>query len=333
MKNLQASIFVLLLLFTPLFSQEDPLPSWNEGPAKEAIFEFVRKANDLSSRTYIPLKDRIATFDLDGTLIVEKPNNPWRFFTLDRVKSLAPDHPEWKNQEPFEAILAGDDEKINRLSGKEWLEIINATHTGISTEAYSNSVKEWLANARHPRFDRLFTSLAYQPMLEVIAYLRSNGFKTYIMTGSTQEFLRVFSQSVYGIPPEQAYGSSFANGFEYRNEKPILMMLPKLFFEDNFAGKAIGINLFIGKHPAIAFGNSDGDQEMLEWTQAGGCNRLMMLVSHDDRGREYDYPKSDPNALSPAVKNEAEKKGWIIISMKRDWKRIFSFEEEQACKP
>lgn len=330
-----ARILLFLLSFSILNAREDPLPSWNEGSAKKAILEFVRKANDLNSSSYIPLENRIATFDLDGTLLIEKPLNPWRIFSLDQVKIMASSHPEWKIQEPFKTALSNDSEKISRWTKQDWIAIFNATHTGITTEAYAKNVEKWIATAMHPRYNTLFSELAYQPMVELLAYFRSNGYKTYIFTASTQEFIRIFSQSVYGIPPEQVFGSSFVTHFEYQNGNPVLMMMPKLFFDDNSAGKPIGINLFIGKRPSAACGNSDGDREMLEWTQGASCAKLMMLVNHDDPVREYSYynaeglPLGGSDSLSQSLMEEANMRGWTVISMKRDWKRVFAFEKDR----
>lgn len=329
-----AIIFVLIPLFS-LFSQGDPLPSWNEGPAKQAIFEFVRKAKDISSPGYIAPANRIATFDQDGTLWVEQPLQPQQIFNSERIKALAPHHPEWINQEPFKAILADDTKAVAKLTNQETIQIVAQTYAGISTDAYEAEVKQWIATARNPRFGKLYTELVYQPMLEVLEYLRSNGFKTYIVTGLGQDFVRAYSQSVYGIPTEHVIGSSLVTKFEYKEGKPILVAQPKAFVVNNSEGKPAAINLFIGKHPAAAFGNSDGDRQMLEWTQGGGEGaKLMMLVFHDDPVREYAYgpadglPTPDSGAFSESLMNEAKNKGWTVISMKKDWKRIFPFQRK-----
>jgi len=309
----------------------DPLPSWNDGSTKQAILSFVKEVTHKSGPKYVEPEDRIATFDQDGTLWVSHPLYTQAMFALDRVRELAPKHPEWKNKEPFKAVIAGDREAMANFTESDWELIVAATHTGMSTEAFLEIVKQWLATANHPRFKRPYTELVYQPMIEVMDYLRANEFKTYIVTGGGQEFVRVYSEQVYGIPPEQVVGSSILTKYEYKDGKPVLMREPKVFFIDDHAGKAIGINLFIGKRPYAAFGNSGGDREMLEWTQAGDGARLMMLVYHDDAEREYAYgpagglPDTKVGTFTQALMEEAKKRGWVIISMKNDWRRIFSF--------
>jgi phosphoglycolate phosphatase-like HAD superfamily hydrolase len=311
----------------------DPLPSWNDTAPKKAIIAFVEKVTKEGSADFVPPEARIATFDQDGTTWVSHPIYTQAMFALDRVGVLARQHPEWKNQEPFKAVIAGDREEMAKFTESDWEFIVAATHTGMSTEAFLEIVKQWLATAKHPRFKRPYTELVYQPMIEVMDYLRANGFKTYIVTGGGQEFVRVYSKRVYGIPPEQVVGSSILTKYEYRDGKPVLMREPKVFFVDDHAGKAIGINLFIGKRPYAAFGNSGGDREMLEWTTAGEGARLAMLVLHDDAEREYAYgpagglPDTKVGTFSQALMDEAKKSGWIVISMKNDWKRIFAFEQ------
>lgn len=312
--------------------QIDPLPSWNEGPVKQAIVSFVQKVTDKSSPAYVPPEDRIATFDQDGTLWVEHPLYTQAMFALDRVHELAPRHPEWKTKQPFKAILGNDREAMAKFTEGDWAKILGVTHAGMTTEAFLKISQEWLAQAKHPRFKRLYTELVYLPMLEVMQYFRHNGFKTYIVTGFGQEFVRVYGERVYGVPPEQVVGSSLATKYEYQDGKPVLMRLPKVFFIDNFAGKAIGINLFIGKRPLAAFGNSTGDQQMLEWTQAGDGARLMMLVLHDDPEREYAYgpagglPDTEVGTFSEALMAEARQRGWVVVSMKKDFKKVFAWE-------
>ncbi len=326
--------YFVLVIFSSLIAQENVLPSWKEGAAKQAIMEFVHATCDLGSPKYVQPADRIATFDQDGTLWVEHPLYVQAIFALDRVKELAPAHPEWKNKEPFQAIMSDDKKAIAKFAEHDWELIIAATHSGMSTDNFSQIASHWLASAKHPRFNQPYTKLVFQPMLEVMEYLRVNGFKIYIVTGGGQEFVRVYGQPVYGIPPEQIIGSSIATKYEYQqNGTPILMRLPKVFFITNFDGKAIGINLFIGKRPYAAFGNSDGDREMLEWTQAGPGTRLMMLVLHDDAEREYAYgpadglPDTTVGTFSDALMAEAKKRNWTVISMKNDWKRIFPFSK------
>jgi phosphoglycolate phosphatase-like HAD superfamily hydrolase len=324
---------VLLTVHANANAQTSPLPSWNDGPAKQAIVSFVKEVTDKSGTKYVEPEDRIATFDQDGTLWVEHPLYTQAMFALDRIHDLAPQHPEWKQREPFKTVLANDFGAMTKFSESDWEAILAVTHTGMTTEAFLEIVKQWIATAKDPRFHRLHTELVYQPMLEVMHYLRTSGFKTYIVTGGGQEFVRPYSQRVYGIPPEQVVGSSVATTYEYRDGKAVLMRDPKVFFIDNNAGKAIGINLFIGKRPCAAFGNSTGDREMLEWTQAGDGARLMMLVLHDDPTREYAYgpaaglPDTKVGTFSQALYDEAKSKGWNVISMKKDWKHIFAFEK------
>jgi phosphoglycolate phosphatase-like HAD superfamily hydrolase len=308
------------------------LTSWNDGPAKQAILDFVHATIDQASPSYVPPDDRVASFDQDGTLWVEHPIYTQAMFALDRVRVLAPAHPEWKNDEPFKTVLSGDLEAVGHFAEKDWTEIIGATHAGMTTDAFLDIAKQWLETAQHPRFRRLYTELVYQPMFEVLDYLRASEFDTYIVTGGGQEFVRVYSQRIYGIPPEQVVGSSVVTKYEMKDGKPVLMRLPKVFFVDDHDGKAIGINLFIGKRPHAAFGNSDGDREMLEWTGAGAGARLKMLVHHDDAEREYAYgpagdlPDTKVGTFSVSLMEEARARDSTVISMKNDWKRIFSFE-------
>jgi hypothetical protein len=323
---------VVALIPTPTQAQSAPLASWNDGPARQAILDFVHATTDRASSDFVPPEDRIATFDQDGTLWVEHPVFAQAMFALDRVRVLAPQHPEWKSQEPFSVVLSSDPEKVTNFTEKDWTEIVGATHAGMSNDEFEQIVKQWLATAKHPRFKRPYTELVYQPMLEVMGYLRANGFRTYFVTGGGQEFVRVYAERVYGIPPEQVVGSSIVTKYEMKDGKPVLMRLPTVFFIDDHDGKAVGINMFIGKRPYAAFGNSDGDREMLEWTGAGTGVRLKMLVLHDDGAREYAYgpaeglPDTKPGTFSTALYDEAKKSGWAVISMKKDWKRIFPFE-------
>ena len=327
------ALCVVLLGITSAQAQRDPLPSWNDGPAKQAIISFVKDTTDKSSTKYVEFKDRIATFDQDGTLWTEQPLYAQAMFALDRVGKLAPKHPEWKQTQPFKAVLEGDRPAMGKFTESEWMEIVAVTHAGMSTEAFQTLVKQWLATAKAPRFDRPYTDLIYQPMLEVMKYLRENGFRAYIVTGGGQEFVRVYSEQVYGVSPEQVVGSSIVTKYDNSSGEPVLMREPKVFFIDDGPGKAIGINLFIGKRPFAAFGNSGGDAQMLEWTQAGDGARLMMLVYHDDAKREYAYgpagglSDSHVGTFSEALMAEAKKNGWIVISMKNDWKHIFAFEK------
>ena len=339
-KSLAALLFWISLgAITALHAQNDPLPSWNDGAAKQAILNFVKTTTDQSNPAYVKPGDRIATFDQDGTLWTEHPLYTQAMFALARVGQLAPKHPEWKTKQPFAAVLTGDKLAMSKFTESDWMQIVAATHGGMSTEDFQELVKQWLATAKAPRFDRPYTDLVYQPMLEVMQYFRANGYRTYIVTGGGQEFVRVYSEQVYGVPPEQVVGSSIVTQYDNSTGKPVLMREPKVFLIDDGPGKAVGINLFIGKHPYAAFGNSgsadlkSGDAQMLEWTQAGGGKRLMMLVHHDDATREYAYgpagglPDTHVGTFSDALMTEAQKNGWIVISMKNDWNRIFAFDK------
>ncbi len=327
------ALCALALAGLPAQAEPDPLPSWNEGPAKQAVIHYVKSTTDKSSPQFVAPEDRVATFDQDGTLWVEHPLYTQAMFALDRVHELAPKHPEWKTTEPFKAVLADDNGAIGSFAEADWEKILAVTHAGMSTEDFLELTKDWLAKAKHPRFKHVYTDLVYQPMLEVMRYLRANGFKTYIVTGGGQEFVRAYSERVYGVPPEQVIGSSILTKYEPNNGKPALMREPKVFFIDDHGGKPVGINLFIGKRPQAAFGNTGGDAEMLRWTQAGPGTRLMMLVYHDDAEREFAYgpagglPDTKVGTFSQALMDEAKKNGWIVVSMKNDWKQIFSFHQ------
>jgi hypothetical protein len=325
-KNVLGAVLALLLLSSAAFAAE-PLPSWNDTAPKKAIVAFVEKVTKEGSPDFVPPAERIATFDNDGTLWAEQPMYFQFLFALDRVKALGPQHPEWKDKEPFASLLKGD--VGGALAGGErgLAEIVMATHAGMTTEEFEKIVKDWLATAKHPKFKRPYTDCVYQPMLELLAYLRANGFKTFIVSGGGIEFMRPWTEKVYGIPPEQVIGSSIKTKFEMRDGKPVLVRLPELNFIDDKAGKPVGINEHIGRRPIAAFGNSDGDQQMLEWTQAGGGARLMVLVYHDDAVREFAYgAESKIGTFSDALMNEAKQKGWTVVSMKNDWKRIFAWE-------
>ncbi len=325
--NLAAALIGLSLLTVTAAAAADPLPSWNDGPAKQAIVNFVAKVTKKGSPDFVPPAERIATFDNDGTLWAEQPMYFQLLFALDRVKVLAPQHPEWKDKEPFASLLKGDVK--GALAGGEpaIFEIVMATHAGMTTEEFEKIVKDWLATAKHPKFKRPYTELVYQPMVELLAYLRANGFKTFIVSGGGIEFMRPWTEKVYGIPPEQVVGSSVKTKYEMRDGKPVLVRLAAIDFIDDKTGKPVGINSHIGRRPIAAFGNSDGDQQMLEWTQGGSGARLMMLVHHDDAVREYAYgAQSKIGTFSDALMAEAKANKWTVISMKNDWKRIFAFE-------
>lgn len=309
-----------------------PLASWNDGPTKQAILDFIRAATDPSSKAFVPPEDRIATFDQDGTLWLEQPLYTQAMFALYRVHALAPQHPEWQSVEPFKSVLSGKPEALAKFTERDWFVIVAATHSGMSTDEFPALVGPWLEAAKDPRFKRSFTDLVYQPMREVMEYLRANGFRTYIVTGGGQDFVRVYAQRVYGVPPEQVVGSIDDTKYGMTGGKPTLMRLPKVFFINDGDGKAIGIERAIGKRPCAAFGNSDGDRAMLEWTGAGEGARLKMLVHHDDAQREYAYgpggglPETKVGRFSEELMTEAKTSHWSVISMKNDWKRIFMFE-------
>ena len=317
----------LLALIAPAQAQSDPLPSWNDGAAKKAIVEFVQATTTQGSPKFVPQAERIATFDNDGTLYAEQPMYFQLIFALDRVKALAPQHPEWKDKEPFASLLKGDVKGALAGGEQAMVEIVMATHAGMTTAEFEQIVKDWLATARHPKFKRPYTDLVYQPMVELLAYLRANGFKTIIVSAGGTEFMRPWTEKAYGIPPEQVFGSTIKTKYEMRDGKPVLVRLPEIDFIDDKAGKPVGINKYIGRRPIAAFGNSDGDQQMLEWTQGGSGARLMMLVHHDDAVREWAYgAESKIGTFSDALMAEAKAKKWTVISMKNDWKKIFAFE-------
>jgi phosphoglycolate phosphatase-like HAD superfamily hydrolase len=329
------SVGLLALLLTTINShaQTDPLPSWNDGPAKQRIVEFVRATTDQASPHFVPPEARIATFDQDGTLWAEHPIYTQVAFSLDRVPAVVAKKPELKNVEPFKTVLSGDHAAIAKLSMLDLEKILAATLTGMSVEEFTTEAKEWLSSAKHPRWKRPYTDLVYQPMLEVLQYLRANGYKTYIVTGGGQDFVRVYAERVYGVPPEQVVGTAGATKYVYGlNNEPVLIKQPKVLLIDDGAGKVEGIHLMIGRRPYAAFGNSTGDREMLEYTQAGDGERLMMLVLHDDGEREYAYgparglPPTKVGHFGQALLDEATKDGWTVISMKNDWKRIFAFD-------
>jgi hypothetical protein len=304
----------------------DPLPSWNDGPAKQAIVEFVRTVTDKSSPNYVSPEQRVAAFDNDGTLWCEQPMYFQGFFTFDRVKALALQHPEWKEKQPFKAVLENDLKALAAAGEKGGAEILMTTHAGMTTEEFEKIVKDWLATAKHPRFNRPFTDLVYQPMLELLVYLRENGFTTYIVSGGGVEFMRPWTEKVYGIPPEQVVGSSIKVKFEMRDGKPVLMRLPDIDFIDDGPGKPVGIQKFIGRRPIAAFGNSDGDLQMLQWTAAGEGLRFMLLVHHTDAEREWAYDRQSPIGRLDKALDEAQRRGWTVVDMKKDWKKVFPFQ-------
>jgi phosphoglycolate phosphatase-like HAD superfamily hydrolase len=303
---------------------DEPLPSWQDGPARRAIMDFVKCVTTPSGTDFVPERERIATFDNDDTLWAEQPIYFQFAFVFDRIKAMGPQHPEWKTKQPYQAVLDGDMEALAASGEKGVLELMAVTHTGMTTDEFFTIVSDWTATAQHPRFKRPYIELVYQPMLELLAYLRANGFKTFIVSGGGVEFMRVFAEKVYGIPPEQVVGSSGVLEFQMGAAgKPMLMRLPKVDFIDDKAGKPVGIHKFIGRRPIFAFGNSDGDQQMLEWTAAGSGARFMGLVHHTDAEREWAYDrKSHVGQLNKAL-DEALAKSWTVVSMKDDWKTIF----------
>jgi phosphoserine phosphatase len=305
----------------------DSLPSWNDGEAKQSIIAFVAKVTKEGSPDFVPPAERIATFDNDGTLWAEQTMYFQLFFALDRVKALAPQHPEWKDKEPFASLLKGDVK--GALAGGEHaiLEIVMATHAGMTTEDFEKIVKDWIATAKHPTTKRPYTEMVYQPMLELLAYLRANDFKTFIVSGGGIEFMRPWTEKVYGIPPEQVVGSSIKTQFEMRNGKPVLVRLPELNFMDDKEGKPIGINSHIGRRPIAAFGNSDNDLQMLQWTTAGQGSRFALYVHHTDAEREWAYDRKSSFGRLDKGLDEAKAKGWTVVDMKRDWKVIFPHEK------
>ncbi|HEX9073415.1 MAG TPA: HAD family hydrolase [Pseudolabrys sp.] len=316
------------LFFTsaPAQTAADPLPSWNDGAAKQTIVNFVTAVTRDGSPDFVPVPQRIATFDNDGTLWCEHPMYVQLAFALDRVKAMAPLHPEWKDKQPFKAVLEGDMKTLAESGERGLVELVMVTHAGMTSNEFAKIVTDWLATARHPRFNRPYTELVYQPMLELLAYLRANGFKTFIVSGGGVEFMRPWTERVYGVPPEQVVGSSIKTKFEMRDGRPELFRLPEINFIDDKAGKPVGINEFIGRRPIAAFGNSDGDLEMLQWATMSGGVRLGLIVHHTDAEREYAYDRHTPFGELDKALDAAAMNKWTVVSMKDDWKRIFAFQ-------
>jgi phosphoglycolate phosphatase-like HAD superfamily hydrolase len=329
--------FALILLLAGLLcvlasqaalTQPDPLPSWNEGAVKQSITDFVSRVTTQGGADFVSTEQRIAVFDNDGTLWCEQPVYFQAAFALDRVKVMAPSHPEWKSQQPFKAFLSGDKAALAEQGEKGLLTLVAAAHSGMTTDAFARSVADWLATARHPRFNRPYNELIYQPMVELLAYLRASGFKTFIVSGGGVEFMRVWAEQAYGIPPEQVIGSSGVVKFEIgTNSKPSLLKTAKIEFVDDGPGKPVGINRFIGRRPILAFGNSDGDLQMLQWIAAGEGARFTGIVHHTDAEREYAYDRPSKIGQLDKAWDEAVAKGWAIVDMKRDWKTIFPTEK------
>jgi phosphoserine phosphatase len=326
-----STLAVLPTLIGPLrpttaAAQTEQLPSWNDGPVKTSITEFVARITTQGGSDFVPVDQRIAVFDNDGTLWCELPMYTQLSFALDRVKAMAPLHPEWKTRQPFQAVLAGDIKALAASGEKGLMELIAVTHAGMTSDEFARIVSDWLATARHPRFKRPYTDLVYQPMLELLTYLRANGFKTFIVSGGGIEFMRPWTARIYGVPPEQVVGSSIKTKFEMRDGRPTLFRLPQINFIDDKTGKPIGINEHIGRRPIAAFGNSDGDLEMLQWTTMGGGVRFGLIVHHTDAEREYAYDRKSSFGHLDKALDAATLNKWTVVDMKNDWKRIFPFE-------
>jgi len=324
--------FTLIFAFfvahaTMALCQADPLPSWNDTAPKQAILAFVEWATKTGGPDFVPIDNRIATFDNDGTLWSEQPMYVQLAFALARVRQLAPQHPEWRNQQPFQGVLEGDMKAVAASGEHGLVEMMMATHSGMTVERFQKIVSDWLGTATDPKFHKPYTECVYQPMVELLTYLRANGFKTYIVSGGGVEFMRPWVEKAYGIPPEQVIGSSIKTKFELVDGKPDLVRLPEINFIDDGPGKPVGINQYIGRRPVAAFGNSDGDQQMLEWTAAGEGPRFMLLVHHTDGVREYAYDRKSSFGKLDKALDEANAKGWTVVSMKDDWKRIFAFQK------
>jgi hypothetical protein len=308
-------------------AQTDPLPSWNDGPARARIVGFVQAVTEEGGKDYVPPADRIAVFDNDGCLWSEQPAYFQLLFAIDRVKALAPKHPEWKTKQPFKAVLEGDMKTLAASGEKGLLELVMATHANLTSDEFAQIVRDWLATARHPKLKRPYTELVYQPMLELLAYLRANGFQTWIVSGGGIEFVRVFSEARYGVPPQQVVGSSVKTKYEIRSGQPAIVRLPQIDFIDDKAGKPVGIHKFIGKRPIAAFGNSDGDFELLEWTTSAPGARLGLIVHHDDAEREFAYDRNSHVGRLARGLDEGPKRGWTIVSMKNDWRSVYPPEK------
>jgi phosphoglycolate phosphatase-like HAD superfamily hydrolase len=328
-QNLMAAALAgVLAVVTTVAQAADALSSWNDSPAKQSIVDFVKRVTTPGGKDFVPEPARIAVFDNDGTLWSEQPMYFQAFFVFDRIKALAPQHPEWKDKEPFASVLNGD---INSaLAGGEHalLEMAMATHAGTTTEEFEKIVKDWIATAKHPKTGRLYTEMVYQPMLELLAYLRANGFKTFIVSGGGIEFMRPWMEKVYGIPPEQVVGSSIKTKFEMRDGKPVLVRLPELDFVDDGAGKPVGIQMHIGRRPIAAFGNSDGDLQMLQWTATGPGARFCLYVHHTDAEREWAYDRKSGIGRLDKGLDDAKAKGWTVVDMRNDWKIIYPFQKK-----
>ena len=333
MKKLIPVLLTILFLYSCTQLQEqqetiqtDPLPSWNDGNTKQAIIDYVLDVTNRESENFIPVSDRIATFDNDGNLWSEQPAYFQLLFAMDRIKALAPDHPEWKTQQPFKAVLENDMKELGKSGVHGILELVMASHADMTTTEFETIVKEWLATSKHPRFDKPFTDLIYQPMLELLQFLRDNDFKTFIVSGGGIEFMRPWVEEVYGIPPDQVVGSSIKTEYDYNNGNPVIKRLPEMDFIDDGSGKPIGIHKFIGKKPVFASGNSDGDLQMMQWTASNNYKSFMLYLHHTDADREWAYDRQSHFGRLDKGLDEAEGNGWTVIDMKKDWKLIYPYE-------
>jgi phosphoglycolate phosphatase-like HAD superfamily hydrolase len=325
LSGLFLAIALIVTIPSVAMATDDPLPSWNDGSPKKAVLDFVARVTTEGGPDFVAPAERIATFDNDGTLWAEQPIYFQFQFALDRVKALAPQHPEWKDKQPFKALLEGDTKAFAAGGEEALLELVAVSHTGMTTEEFDGIVKNWLATAEHQRFKRPYNELVYQPMLELLAYLRANRFKTFIVSGGGVEFMRAWAEKVYGIPPEQVVGSTGKQMFELRDGKPVIVKLPAVDFIDDKEGKPIGIQKFIGRRPILAFGNSDGDLQMLQWTAGGPGARFVGLVHHTDAEREWAYDRTSHIGKLDKALDEANAKGWTVVDMKQDWKQVFPF--------
>ena len=326
--RLSAGIWLVLVLVLAV-ARAESLPSWNHSESRNQIVSFVAAVTDPVSPDFVPTQERIAVFDNDGTLWSEQPASFQLLFAIDRVKTLAPEHPEWRTGQPFQAVLEADLRALAESGEKGLLELVMATHAGMTTEEFSAIVEDWIGTARHPTTNRLFTEMVYQPMLELLEYLRANGFKTYIVSGGGIEFMRPWVERVYGIPPEQVIGSSIKTRFELRDGEPVLVRLPEINFIDDKEGKPVAINQHIGRRPIAAFGNSDGDLQMLQWTTAGEGRRLGVIIRHTDAEREWAYDRESRIGRLDKALDEAAERGWVVVDMKEDWGRVYGFETSE----
>jgi phosphoserine phosphatase len=328
-RNLPGKSLLILLLFSSMAFAADPLPSWNDTAPKKAIIAFVEQVTKEDSPGFVQAPERIATFDNDGTLWGEQPAYVQIPFILDRVKALAPQHPEWKDKQPYKAVLEDDMKTLFANGAQSVIALGMAMFTGKTTEEFAETVREWMATARHPKTGRLYTEMVYQPMLELLAYLRANGFKTFIVSGGEAEFMRPWTEKVYGIPPEQVVGSSMKTKFELQDGKPMIVRVSELNLITDNEGKPVGINQYIGRRPIASFGNSDGDLEMFHWTTAGAGARFALVVHHTDATREWAYDRTSSMGRLDKALDEAQRKGWTVMDMKHDWKVIYPFEKRQ----